>query len=261
MAAASVSWSSIAGNLHMPVEFADMFLDGSGIDHSQPPRVNWSTIAGGLRMPTEFANLFVGDPRIAANVVIQSPPRRRRCSICGSIHSELTPCACFRCGRQHQGDCATVCTDCGRCHPSTSRCRRAVPIYFTNRRRSLATFSNDDFDGVHVSAVRHDIGEMNVECAHCRSKKWSIEKINCCHAGDVVVPWDVQVPPALSSIILCPHVRQNIRAYNTVLAFASTGHQNKSIVGGTFVLGGRTYHRIGSILPGTIFMQCSDFAA
>jgi hypothetical protein len=34
------------------------------------------------------------------------------------------------------------------------------------------------------------------------------------------------------------------------MAFASTGHQNKSIVGGTFVLGGRAYHRIGSLLPG-----------
>jgi hypothetical protein len=33
------------------------------------------------------------------------------------------------------------------------------------------------------------------------------------------------------------------------MAFASTGHENKSFVDGTFVLGGRAYHRIGSILP------------
>jgi len=34
------------------------------------------------------------------------------------------------------------------------------------------------------------------------------------------------------------------------MAFASTGHDNKSLIGGTFVLSGRAYHRIGSLLPG-----------
>jgi hypothetical protein len=40
-----------------------------------------------------------------------------------------------------------------------------------------------------------------------------------------------------------------MRSYNSVLAFASTGHSNKSFPDGTFVLGGRSYHRIGSLLP------------
>jgi hypothetical protein len=33
---------------------------------------------------------------------------------------------------------------------------------------------------------------------------------------------------------------------------ASVGHSNKSLTGGTFVLGGSAYHRIGSLLPGTV---------
>jgi hypothetical protein len=57
------------------------------------------------------------------------------------------------------------------------------------------------------------------------------------------------VPPALSSAILAPHVRQNIRSYNMALAMASVGHSNISLPGGTFVLGGRTYHRVGSLQP------------
>jgi hypothetical protein len=99
---------------------------------------------------------------------------------------------------------------------------------------------------------------MIVECVHCRARLFPKEKVNCCHGGDVVVPWDIDVPVALSAIILSAHVRQNIRPYNTVLAFASTGHQNKSLIGGTFVLGGRAYHRIGSLLPGVILQHLGD---
>jgi hypothetical protein len=36
------------------------------------------------------------------------------------------------------------------------------------------------------------------------------------------------------------------------MALASVGHSNKSLTGGTFVLGGSAYHRIGSLLPGTV---------
>jgi len=73
--------------------------------------------------------------------------------------------------------------------------------------------------------------------------------MNCCAGGRIIVPELNEVPLELSNLILSSHVRQNIRPYNTVMAFASTGHANKSFVDGTFVLGGRAYHRIGSLLP------------
>jgi hypothetical protein len=227
----------------MPAEFAHLFKDGSG-----------TSIAGGLNLPAEFTHLCQDGSGISFR-------RRKRCVICGSIHSEQVSCACFRCGRRHQGDCATVCPICRRCHPNRRRCRLEPSVYFTSRRRSLAIFSNDEFDGDHIPAVRHHLGEMSVICPHCQSRSWQSEKINCCHGGDIVVPWDVEVPQELSSIILSSHVRQNIRAYNTVMAFASTGHQNKSIAGGTFVLGGRSYHLIGSILPGALIISvdCCDY--
>jgi hypothetical protein len=38
------------------------------------------------------------------------------------------------------------------------------------------------------------------------------------------------------------------------MALASIGHSNKSLAGGTFVLGGHAYHRIGSMLPGNVLI-------
>ncbi len=234
----------------------------------------WSEIAFGLNMPQEFASLLSGvsssapvsdnlpSPRInekRRRHVIDSPVQismssRPRCILCGSNHEISLGCACFRCGRRHQGDCLTVCRVCRQCHSATSGCRRTPAHYFTALRKSTANFSNDVGFGVHIHiAPRHNLGDMDVVCPHCHSKSWRNEKLNCCHSGDVVVPWDADVPQELSDIILSAHVRQNIRAYNTVLAFASTGHSNKSLIGGTFVLGGRSYHRIGSLLPG---MMC-----
>jgi hypothetical protein len=42
------------------------------------------------------------------------------------------------------------------------------------------------------------------------------------------------------------------------MAMASVGHKNKSLPDGTFVMGGRSYHRIGSLLPSS--GQDSNFA-
>ena len=255
-----VSWSAIAGGLNMPAEFACMFQSGSSV----------SPVANRLNVPNEFASVFQSESHGASTAgssnchrVVQARRVRPRCVFCGGIHDELMPCACFRCGRRHQGDCPTVCSLCGGCHMVSSRCRQSSGLpRLTSRRRTLSVFSNDDYDYEQFVAIRHNLGSMSVECPHCQARKWVSEKLNCCHGGDVVVPWDVEVPSGMSDVILSSHVRKNIRSYNTVMAFASTGHQNKSIVGGTFVLGGRTYHRIGSLLPGYMshgneFVLCS----
>ena len=73
--------------------------------------------------------------------------------------------------------------------------------------------------------------------------------MNCCAAGEIVLPAFPELPEDLSSAILAPPVRQHFRAYNMSLAMASTGHSNISLPDGTFVLGGKAFHRIGSILP------------
>ena len=64
-----------------------------------------------------------------------------------------------------------------------------------------------------------------------------------------MLPAFPDVPDELSAAILAPHVRQNIRAYNMAVAMASVGHSNVSLPDGTFVLGGKAYHRVGSLQP------------
>lgn len=56
-------------------------------------------------------------------------------------------------------------------------------------------------------------------------------------------------PPELSQLILTSHVRSNLRKYNMAVAMASVGHQNLSLPDGMFTLGGKTFHRVGSLLP------------
>jgi hypothetical protein len=94
-----------------------------------------------------------------------------------------------------------------------------------------------------------DVGAMNNACPFCGSLKWPKEKMNCCGNGDIqLAPADI-IPPALAATIYSPTVMSSIRAYNMSMAMASVGHQNKSLPDGMFVLGGRTYHRIGSMIP------------
>jgi hypothetical protein len=94
-----------------------------------------------------------------------------------------------------------------------------------------------------------DVGSMDKVCSFCRSRSWHSENISCCASGDIVLPEFPEVPQVLSDVILSPHVRDNIRAYNMAMAMASVGHKNISLPDGMFVLGGKTFHRVGSLVP------------
>lgn len=173
-------------------------------------------------------------------------PNSSACVMCGNDHSSLSKCPCHRCGMSHEGDCATVCARCQQCH-GNKRCLSSGN--FTFERRSRARLTNDEEVVISATVVRHDLGLMCVKCPHCQARMWIGEKLNCCRGGSIVIEELNDVPAAFSGVILSSHVRQNIRSYNTVMAFASTGHKNKSFVDGTFVLGGRSFHRIGSLVP------------
>ena len=95
----------------------------------------------------------------------------------------------------------------------------------------------------------HSIGSCDIVCCHCGARKWSGESVNCCDYGAIVLPDFPAAPPDLAELIYCPHVQQHIRQYNMALAMASVGHKSKGLNWGAFILGGKTYHRIGSLLP------------
>lgn len=169
------------------------------------------------------------------------------CVICGAVHAAHLSCPCYRCGLRHTGDCITVCPQCSQCHRPNQR--ECAAVHLTNSRRVRARTEHVSGIIAETRSALHSLGDMSVQCPHCLAKFWPREKINCCRGGDVVIPELNDVPSEMAAVILSAQVRQNIRAYNAVMAFSSTGHDNKSFVDGTFVLGGKAYHRIGSLLP------------
>ena len=95
----------------------------------------------------------------------------------------------------------------------------------------------------------HNVGDFDQVCPYCHSRSWRNESISCCAFGAIVLPSFPEVPEELSNLIFTPHVRSNIRKYNMAMAMASVGHQNISLPDGMFTLGGKTFHRIGSLRP------------
>ena len=193
----------------------------------------------------------MADGEHCASMQASEGNQRALCLYCRAVHRVALSCACFRCGFRHEGDCATVCSLCDRIHLPNAGCSKRPRSYFTAALRSRALFEHSIDVNVNIArqaVVQHFLGAMNVICPHCRSRTWFGEKMNCCHSGQIVVPVQDDVPQQLSDLILSSHVRQNMRAYNSSLAFASTGHSNKSFPDGTFVMGGRSYHRIGSLV-------------
>ena len=85
-------------------------------------------------------------------------------------------------------------------------------------------------------------------CPHCQSRKWSAEHISCCDGGliSVDIAYETDVPAALRSMLGHGNFKDRIRQYNMSMAMASVGHKRHTLSGGpcTFILGGRTYHRI-----------------
>jgi len=159
--------------------------------------------------------------------------RMHICRICSLRHSHNESCRCVICHSRHPlGDCPRVPVQ--RCWNTSVNA--AV--------RSLALTVNVD------NTEAHSCGSMSIVCPHCRSRSWKHERLNCCNDGQINVPQLNVVPAELSDLILSSHVRSNFRIYNSVMALASVGHSNKSVIGGTFVLGGSAYHRIGSLIPG-----------
>ena len=159
--------------------------------------------------------------------------RMHICRICSLRHSHNESCRCVICHSRHPlGDCPRV--------PVQRCCHTSVNAAV----RSLALTVNVD------NTEAHSCGSMSIVCPHCRSRSWKHERLNCCNDGQINVPQLNVVPAELSDLILSSHVRSNFRIYNSVMALASVGHSNKSVIGGTFVLGGSAYHRIGSLIPG-----------
>ena len=121
---------------------------------------------------------------------------------------------------------------------------RAVAFVDTaSRNLGLTAPTNRD-----TLSARHTLGSMSIRCPHCSARFWPNETINCCYAGTLILP-EPSLPSDLQGAILNRTVRAHIRQYNMAMSMVSVGHNNESLAGGTFVLAGKSYHRIGPMLP------------
>ena len=122
-------------------------------------------------------------------------------------------------------------------------------------------------------AQRHDLGQMDRHCSQCGALHWLLERSTssgstnahplftmCCNHGDIQLP--PMAPPPEQLIYLftaatpqADKFRQNVRQYNTALAFTSLGVEvDRSINEGgrgppTFRVHGELCHRLGSLTP------------
>lgn len=121
------------------------------------------------------------------------------------------------------------------------------------------------------SFLRHYLGQMDIECQHCRALHWAAEKLakkgengqaefsGCCHHGQIQYPENREPMPAELEELLfgntpeAQHFRENPRRYNSILQLASSKSDfadDRNLSGiQSFVLRGSVHHRIGHMLP------------
>ena len=199
----------------------------SALRHSAQP-----TIQNAIVRDSSIAERHASELRQCHRV----PARQHRGSLPSDVDVGHELALCRQCGLRVLPHSRCRCLQCGGLHLHTSPCR--VGSAFKLRAAINGAIP-----------VLHDAGSMDQICPFCRSRSWRSETISCCASGAILLPSFPEVPDDLSSVILSPHVRDNIRVYNMAMAMASVGHKNRSLPDGMFKLGGRTFHRIGSMIP------------
>jgi hypothetical protein len=193
------------------------------------------------------------------------------CILCGQCHGGIR-CPCPQCHQQHEGvgcggasvadhemPCprcnvwhgADVCArderwDCDRRSvplPSASLHHRAVGIVANEVQPMVMAPAHSD-----AASDRHELGCMNRVCPHCGARFWQDESIQCCYSGQLIIA-EQQIPQSLSNVIMSRAVQSNLRSYNTAMAMASVGHDRSGFPDGVFVLSGRSYHQVGTLIP------------
>jgi hypothetical protein len=200
--------------------------------------------------------------------IIALPHAKCRCLMCGVRHAHVPGChpvECLQCGLRTKPHRVCLCRRCGRKHAHSTSCRQHREVQMPDA-MNVHGLENTAPVAHHVENLQRrasrlraavngsipdvqTVGDMDHVCPHCLSRSLRGESINCCAHGGIVLPSFPDVPEEFSNLVLSAHVRSNIRKYNMAMAMASVGHQNISLPDGMFTLGGKTFHRVGSLLP------------
>jgi hypothetical protein len=204
----------------------------------------------------------------------------QRCRLCGEQHLTFIDCPCAICLRFHSGkDClpfhatdgsvcniegsATVrarnmersvpCPHCNAWHAPSKSCAHLIPVGVDWSLMQPVIFIEEaensaDTNSEIYAPVIHTIGSMTIVCPHCQARFWPDERINCCFQGSLILQ-EQSIPKPFQDCILSAEVLSHIRQYNMAMSMASVGHKNASLPDGTFILSGKSYHRIGPLVP------------
>ncbi|XP_065322969.1 uncharacterized protein LOC135930111 [Gordionus sp. m RMFG-2023] len=129
--------------------------------------------------------------------------------------------------------------------------------------KQFASTSNHLENTENQEQVEHYCGPLNILCPYCNALNFISEKPsdgkfkNCCHKGRVLLP-SLQYPDFLIDLLsnldnhYYKNFSQNIRSYNSSLAFASMGAKNDNLLNKgpyCFRVHGQIYHRTSHLYP------------
>ncbi|KAG5539463.1 hypothetical protein RHGRI_019865 [Rhododendron griersonianum] len=122
----------------------------------------------------------------------------------------------------------------------------------------------------HIIPVRHNLGNMDIQCDHCKALHWMDERLakssisnplfgTCCFKGKIRLPTLITPPPPIRALYdgdddRSISFRKHAREYNATNAFTSLGATlDPRVLTGrgptSFTIHGELRHRAGSLLP------------
>ncbi|KAI8532314.1 hypothetical protein RHMOL_Rhmol11G0204200 [Rhododendron molle] len=122
----------------------------------------------------------------------------------------------------------------------------------------------------HVITGRHNLGNMDIKCTHCKALHWMDERLTksstsnplfgtCCFQGKIKLPTLTTPPPPIRALYdgdddQSISFRKHTREYNATNAFTSLGAtlDPRMLTGRgptSFTIHGELRHRVGSLLP------------
>ncbi|KAI8531247.1 hypothetical protein RHMOL_Rhmol11G0122200 [Rhododendron molle] len=128
----------------------------------------------------------------------------------------------------------------------------------------------EEHSRAHVITGRHNLGNMDIKCTHCKALHWMDERLTksstsnplfgtCCFQGKIKLPTLITPPPPIRALYdgdddQSISFRKHTREYNATNAFTSLGAtlDPRMLTGRgptSFTIHGELRHRVGSLLP------------
>ena len=170
---------------------------------------------------------------------------------------------CSRCSYAISG--SSGCRTCDRCRASKNNVRKRARLMEGGMTEEKASHVVHVVERKEVDSSKAlNIGKMDRECPNCKALLFNSEVRGkagfnmCCRNGDVEIEWLPEPEGIVRDLLTCntanwQDFHQNIRFYNSSLAFVSFGGDDRSFHGQcapNVRIAGEIYHLFGSLVVG-----------